>query len=207
MLMTCTDAIPSIQPSWLPGMSNFSSFLPCQKNVTSFQLGELGEHSMVQDPTFTTRPSLLQLLPASRWGRECRHYSCISPARQALYCWRTQYWLPAASTQCHTHGIDRGGGLGKAKISGSDHLTLHRAPLQQIPRSRGSKSEPREAAQEEGDGRAAAGTGFQGNYKAQQPTELMLLMHADKVLSEPSITGKQAHDMTLHECNAVDSTG
>ena len=23
MLMTCTDAIPSIQPSWLPGMSNF----------------------------------------------------------------------------------------------------------------------------------------------------------------------------------------
>ena len=28
MLMTCTDAIPSIQPSWLPGMSNFPSFLP-----------------------------------------------------------------------------------------------------------------------------------------------------------------------------------
>ena len=27
MLMTCTDAIPSIQPSWLPGMSNFLSFL------------------------------------------------------------------------------------------------------------------------------------------------------------------------------------
>ena len=27
MLMKCTDAIPSIQPSWLPGMSNFPSFL------------------------------------------------------------------------------------------------------------------------------------------------------------------------------------
>ena len=28
MLMTCTDAIPFIQPSRLPGMSNFPSFLP-----------------------------------------------------------------------------------------------------------------------------------------------------------------------------------
>ena len=27
MLMTCTDAIPSIQPSWLPGMSECPSFL------------------------------------------------------------------------------------------------------------------------------------------------------------------------------------
>ena len=33
MLMTCTDAIPSIQPSWLPGMSNFPSFLPTMGNA------------------------------------------------------------------------------------------------------------------------------------------------------------------------------
>ena len=30
MLMTCTDAIPSIQPSWLPGMSKF----PCTDGNT-----------------------------------------------------------------------------------------------------------------------------------------------------------------------------
>ena len=40
MLMTCTDAIPSIQPSWLPGMSNFPSFLKsfaCHDRQVGFQ--------------------------------------------------------------------------------------------------------------------------------------------------------------------------
>ena len=46
MLMTCTDAIPSIQPSWLPGVSIFP-FLPFPQqpalcNTSSTQWFEIG---------------------------------------------------------------------------------------------------------------------------------------------------------------------